>query len=141
MGRLEREQRDERVKKEKMIYGTPFASFPLQTLMITKIKRPLLKLVAMFGDHFPEPTKENTWHPNSHHLIDLRDEFFRHCFIPNEERIKLLRIIFNFVIVIYDYDRPYRMMMDWCKEQLDRKQWAPRESEQPTKCNFNWWKE
>jgi len=163
MGRLEKEARDERVRKSKIISGTPFAQMSCQVYMVHAIKAPLVasvntlmspesskidklkafnelrKLLPKFSK-LPIPTKENTWHPNSHHLIDIRDEFFKRCHLDNN-RLWFINTLFNFAIILYDYDRPYRMMMDWCKEQLDRKKWAPRESQSVCGWDYSWWDE
>ena len=140
MGRLEREARDRRVEEQKKRH-TVFASLPYQTFMVHAIKKPLLKLVTLFADKFPEPTEENTWHPNSHRLIKGRDEFFKHCVGLAPERLKLLRAGINFVIVIYDYDPPYRMMIDWWAKQLKIENWDYDVPITIVNHNWSWWKE
>lgn len=79
---------------------------------------------------FPEPQKgihpesglPYVWHPNSIRLIELRDKFFEHCQLDAGRR-RFLRIGINFIIIMYDYDPPYRMMIDWWAKQLDIKNW------------------
>lgn len=139
MGRLEQEARDERVKQQKKRM-TIFASLPYQTFMVHALKAPLVKLINLFVDKFPEPTKENTWHPNSHRLIEIRDEFFKHCFL-HESKLKILRAGINFAIVIYDYDPPYRMMIDWWAKQLKIQNWNYDMPITITGRNWSWWKE
>lgn len=152
MGRLEQEARDERVRLQKQRM-TLYGSLPYQTFMVHAIKAPLMegigiltnpaasqtqkiralykirKALKAFEKNFPEPSltaKEGEpgycWHPNSQRLIALRDEFFTHCKLGGS-RDKLMRLGINFVIVIYDYDPPYRMMIDWWADKLQMKNW------------------
>ncbi len=143
MARLEREARDARVKEtERRMQRGIYGQLPYQVFMIHAIKAPMLesiaallspesgngnKLKALIAlrkviknlDKFPEPTIENTWHPNSHRLIELRDEFFeRYRRFPFRH---LIQKGIKFGIIIYDYDRPYRDMGDWAKAELDKK--------------------
>ena len=145
--------------KKKTIYS----SLPMQVFMIHAIKKPLIegvntlfspdaKLKDKIGairelwkafkafQKMPEPTKENTWHPNSHNLIEIRDEFFKHCFL-DEIRRRFIRNIFNFVIILYDFDAPWRMMIDWCVEEWLKKDWKPRWYETALPHNWSWWHE
>jgi hypothetical protein len=137
MGILERKARDARVKEHKK-RQTIFTSSPYQKFMIHGIKAPLLKLLNLFAERFPEPTKENTWCPNSHTLIDIRDEFFRWCHL-DKRRNRVLRAIINFVIVMYDYDPPYRMMIDWWVEQIEAKKWRHDVPIKVTDYKPFWW--
>ena len=83
--------------------------------LIVKFKKPLV-LVLNLVSRLPEPTKETCKFPNSHHLIDIRDRFFHHLNMPTRD--KALRAIINFVIVMYEYDVPYRIFMDWWFKEL-----------------------
>ena len=65
----------------------------------------------------PEPTKENTNWPNTHILIEIRDEFFKHEG-KNSKRTRILRVIFNFIIIKYEYDPYYRKRIDWVLDKL-----------------------
>ncbi len=163
MGRLEEEARNARVELQKQRM-TIFTSLPYQTFMVHAIKAPaieslmllispeagkadkfkallqLRKALKAFDEKFPEPTEENTWHPNSHRLIRIRDEFFKHCHL-DESRQKLLRLGTNFVIVIYDYDPPYRMMIDWWARMLEIQNWDFDVPLSTIKRNWEWWHE
>ena len=86
-------------------------------------------------DKLPEPTEATTWHPNSHTLIRVRDEFFRRCGLGTP-RQQLIRAVLNFVIMIYDYDRPYRDLIDWAKQELD-KDWKPRGDQDITPADWS----
>ncbi len=119
---------------------TIYSSLPMQLFMIEAIKAPLLKVACLIASKLPEPTIENTWHPNSHRMIERRDEFFEHCFLP-EPRRTFIRMAINFVIIIYDFDSPWRMMIDWFIEPWHLEGWQLRgygEEKQPI---YDWWKE
>jgi len=155
MGRLEKEAQEARHKLQKERV-TVYTSLPYQTFMVHAIKKPaveaittilspdtssvekvkaLLKLRKALGDferNFPEPSSTigdpgYCWHPNSHILISIRDEFFTHCRLDKSNdpcnRNGIIRVVINFLIVIYDYDPPYRMMIDWWAKKLDIKNW------------------
>jgi hypothetical protein len=131
--------RDARVDEHKR-RQTIFTSSPYQKFMIHGIKAPLLTLINLFADKFPEPTKENTWHPNSHTMIDIRDEFFRHCHL-DKRRNSVLRAVINFVIVMYDYDPPYRMMIDWWAKNLEFQNWRHDIDIKVIDYKWDWWDE
>ncbi len=89
-------------------------------------------------ERLPEPTVENTWHPNSHRMIEVRDWFFGKCRL-GDERISLFRMAANFVIVLYDYDPPYRHMIDEAKARLDAAGWTPCGEEDLIRHDWGWW--
>jgi len=82
---------------------------------IVKFKKPLV-LVLNLVARLPEPTKETCKFPNSHHLVDKRDRFFQH--IKWGIRDNALRAIINFAIIMYEYDPPYRRLMNWWLKEL-----------------------
>jgi hypothetical protein len=99
-----------------------------------------LRRALMAFKEFPEPVKGNTWHPNSHVLIEIRDEFFRHCRL-GEGRNTLFRLFINFIIILYDYDPPYRMMIDWWAFHLKLRNWN---YDTPVRVHgrlWGWWAE
>lgn len=120
--------------KKKTIYS----SLPMQVFMMHAIKKPLLEVARLILSKLPEPTKENTWHPNSHNLIEIRDDFFEHCFLGEDRRI-FIRTVFNFVIIIYDFDAPWRMMIDWCIEEWRKKDWKPKGYGMDKIPDWRWW--
>lgn len=164
MGRLEREATQERnrIVQERR---TVFSSLPVQTFMVHGIKAPALENISIllspesnpaqklkalmalrrvlhdFEKNFPEPTPENTWHPNSHLLCQVRDEFFKHCVGLSCERLRTLRLGINFFIIIYDYDPPYRMMIDWWAKQLKIQNWDFTVPITMVQRNWPWWQE
>lgn len=93
-------------------------------LMFHRIKAPLVTMLNVVADRLPEPTKENTIQPNSHILIDIRDEFLdRLEGDVLKSRSKPLRAIFNLFITIYEYDEPYRQLIDWIVSELRLAGW------------------
>jgi hypothetical protein len=143
MGKEWREARDARVKRLKeqqsrCIYG----QWPQQSFIVDSIKAPLLaniqlirtgtakeKVKAALGlrqvakdfRKLPVPTVENTWHPNSHKLIEVRDSISRKYFLGSNS---LFNLGADFLIVMYDYDPPYRDMADDVYEQLRSRPWG-----------------
>jgi len=86
----------------------------------------------------PEPTKENTWHPNSHRMIEVRDWFFTKCKLDSH-RLNFIRIPVNFIIDVYDYDPPYRDILDDVKVEIESKSWAPKGSLDLIAHDWKWW--
>jgi len=144
--------RDERLREANR-RKTVYSSFDYQKVMIEDIKRPLLEnlmiilspdssksdiLKALLNlmkvlrrfEKYPEPQRgihpetglPYVWNPNSLRLIELRDEFFSHCKLGGL-RERILRAGINFIIIIYDYDPPYRFMLEWWIEKLEPKHW------------------
>ena len=71
--------------------------------IIDEVNEPLVKAFITFGEivtrtkGYPEPTHENCVHPNTHILIDIRDEFF-HCWITTRSEL-LFRALWKILIV------------------------------------------
>ena len=112
---------------------TIFNTGPVNRFFVESVKRPLIVLLGLLADNLPEPTKENTYYPNTKVIIELRDEFF--SLENNPGRHKAFKAIWNFVIILYDYDRYYRHRIDWLIERIVRLVnlglWQPRESQRP----------
>lgn len=66
----------------------------------------------------PEPTKQNTWHPNTHNLIYIRDTTLK-----NIIRFKVPRFLVRFLIVLYDFDPPWRYILDSIKDESAEMKW------------------
>lgn len=126
--------------KKPIIQGISVLFHP-QASKLDKVKavRALWKVLeALKG--LPEPTKENTWHPNTHNLIDLRDSLFGHCFLGGN-RMELIRRIINFVIILYDFDPPWRWIFDSLREGALQMKWKPRGFQDTWVDSYRWWKE
>ncbi len=88
----------------------------------------------------PEPTKENTWHSNTHNLIYLRDWLFQRCFL-NGVRMNFIRRIMNFIIILYDFDPPWRWIFDSVREEAMKMACKPRGWNDTWKDTYAWWRE
>jgi hypothetical protein len=64
----------------------------------------------------PKPTKDNTNWANTHYIISIRDEFMTHE--NNKGRRQILEMIFNLLIIKYDYDPYYRKRIDYVLDKL-----------------------
>ncbi len=142
---------------------TVYSTVPMQLYMIHNIKAPIvdsveticnpdagkidkLRAAAKLWKAFqaiskmPEPMIENTWHPNSHNLIMLRDWLFKRCEL-NDKRMGLIRRLMNFVIILYDFDPPWRWVMDSLKDEALKMEWKPKGYEMKAGNEYAWWKE
>lgn len=140
---------------------TVYYGLPMQLYMNTAIKYPMLKALGIVFDDkasrvnrlkalkklwdafvalkgLPEPTKENTWHPNTYNLIDLRD-WICHCCHLNSDRMNFIRRVMNFVIILYDFDPPWRWIMDSVKDKAFSMEWKTREFGDEWSKGYKWW--
>jgi len=99
--------------------------------VIHNSKPALLQVLNQLNKVLPEPTKEDCHLENSRVLCDVRDEFFKHLNI-SKDRENALRAIWNFGIIMHEHDEPYRDMMDWIKEEIDKYPWEPLSPVHPT---------
>lgn len=79
---------------------------------ILRFKKPLLVLLVKLFDRIPTPTAETCKHPNARRLVEIRDEFMKRN-QSDGARHKAMSGIINFVIMMYEYDAPYRQRIDW----------------------------
>ena len=107
----------------------------MREYVIKKVKAPLHKVLILVGGRLPEPTKENTLHPNTHILLDIKDKFFEYEDNPN--RKALLEAGWKYFIAEYEHDPYYRYRFDWLIEQIIESDWKPRAIGCPIVC----WKE
>jgi len=135
----------------------------MQMYMNTVIKKPALEAVqVIFSDEasrikkikaaktlwdvfqslqgLPEPTKENTWHPNAHNLIDLREWMFKRCFLGSLRMVFIRRVI-NFIIILYDFDPPWRWIFDSVKDEALKMKWESRGYCDEWANTYAWWKD
>lgn len=109
---------------------------PLRQFVIDRVKDPLRRVIVSVGKKIPVPTKENTAHPNSHILIDIRDKFFE--YEDNPKREDMFRAALNMLIVEYEHDVYYRDRFNWFIEEIGKRKWKPRRIKEPHPC---YWKE
>ncbi len=114
---------------------TIYNSGPVRDFIVDEIK-PLLmaglnatgwdRLVFFYHAYqamgkLPKPTKDNAPHHNSQIFIRARDHLFSHLNMPSRE--KELRALINFFIAMYEYDKPYREMVNELKAEIDKETW------------------
>jgi len=92
--------------------------------VIDKVKAPLRKVLILVANRLPEITKENTLHPNTHILIDLKDKFLE--YETNPERKEMLKAGWKMFIAEYEHDPFYRYRFDWLIEEIVNSDWKPR---------------
>ncbi len=120
-----------------------YSALPMQVFMIHAIKVPLadgffilcqrrlrqkregLKKIAMAFRNMgklPEPTIENTWHPNTHNMIHLRTWLFANY--PILGQFNITRRAINFAIIIHAFDPPWRWIMESVGEEAGKLEWT-----------------
>ena len=99
-----------------------------------------LRRVIKAAEGLPEPTKENTNYPNTHVLIDAKDWYFSH-FYHEQDRAKMMRAIFNFLIILYQYDEPWRLKIDTVLEFIKNSPWELPAYADKLKHLWTWWRE
>ena len=107
---------------------------PIELIRVVKGAKDILPLIR----EIPRPTIENCKYPNSKLLCELRDWFCGN--LQLEIRNKALETIINGVIIIYEYDPPYRHLIDlWLMKIFDLYReglWLPIKAGEPSR----WWK-
>lgn len=144
-------------------YQTIYSSLGAQVLMTSLVKKPVLDSVAVIFspeaskfkklkalislwrayqaiDKFPRPTIENTWHPNSHNLVRLRDWLTTSARLGSHRESFIERIM-NLAIVIYDFDPPWRWVMDSAREKMGEMEWKARGYGDDWQDWYDWWKD
>ncbi len=91
---------------------------------IEKVNKPLEKAIIILGNRFPEPTRLNCFHPNSHRLFDIRDEFFKRD--NNRTKKVLLEVLFRILIAKYEHSPYYAHRFDWFIEKINESGWKSR---------------
>lgn len=105
------------------------------------IKPMVLKTFAFVYDNLEEPTIENTWHPNSHTFIEIRDDFKKHN-IHNvsdkpDIRGKAYLGMLNLLVAVYEFDLFYRERIDWGVKKVIASDWVTLSDEQTPRPQ--WW--
>lgn len=101
---------------------------------VDKVKAPLMKALVILAGRYPEPTKENTDKHNTHVLLDIWDEFFKHE--DNPGRDGLFKAIRKITIAEYEHDGYYSQRIDWFLKKLAQAyvdgEWEPPKSWNPS---------
>lgn len=106
-------------------YGYQVLRGTMRDYVISKIKKPMMKAITTLANRYPEPTRVNCLHPNSHILFDIQDKFFEYEDNHNE-REAMFRAAFKILIAEYEHDPYYRYRFDWILEQIIDSDWKPR---------------
>jgi len=91
--------------------------------IIEKVNAPLLWLIIKYANRYPEPTPENVVHPNSHRLLEFRDEFFKYW--KTDRSSALYKSLWKVVIVKYEHSPNWRNMLDWLFMVVGESDWKP----------------
>ena len=103
---------------KKMLLGS------LRNYIIKKVKKPLMEKIISLVSKYPEPTRENCLHPNTHILLDIKEKFFEHD--TNKGRRAFFEATWKLFIAEYEHDAYYRFRIDWMLEQIAESDWQPR---------------
>jgi len=98
---------------------------------VEEVNKPLAKTIIMLAGRYPKPTKRNTVHPNTHRLLDIRDEFFKHWKLDG--RAPLVKALFRILIVKYEHSPTWRNMLDWVIKEVPG-DWKPFNPVRQMKC-------
>lgn len=94
----------------------------------------LLKVGVLLAKRYPEPTKENVWHPNAHILFGLLGKYLE--YEQNWGRRVLFHAVFKVLIDEYQRHTFYRYRVDWFIDELRKSKWLPR-----TAYKMSFWEE
>lgn len=101
--------------------------------VIDKVKAPMMKALIILANRLPEPTKQNTNHPNTDVLIDIWDKFFQ--MEDNPGREPLFRAIRKIMIAENEHDPYYRdrinVFVELLVEEILNGKWRPRGLDHP----------
>lgn len=105
--------------------------FPYRNWVINKIKKPLMDMLVTIASKLPEPTLSNITKHNTHVLLALRDEFFKHE--QNPQREALFKAVFKLFILEMEHDWYYEQRICWLLEQIKKSDWEI-PTELPSQC-------
>jgi hypothetical protein len=92
-------------------FMSPKSSNPAKFKALLNMRRAL-----QVFQQFPEPTRENTRWKNTEILFELRDKFFK--LENNPGRDNAFKLIWKFIIILYDYDPYYQQRIDWLVDEF-----------------------
>ena len=91
-------------------------------------------LIVRSLHRYPEPTRENCLHPNTHKLFDIEDKFFQ--YFKNSSKKELWKAIWRIGICEYEHDPHYRYLGDFILDEIKKSGWLPR-----TPLGLSYWEE
>ena len=96
---------------------------------IEKVNNPLLENVTKLGFLFPEPTMENTTHPNAKRLVEIVEKY---KWFEGNHRVKLIILaVARVVIDKLEHSPNWRDRIGWFGEELRAGEWKPRSLNHP----------
>ena len=145
-------------------FETMYSELATQAYLINEVKKPLLEAVPVIFDpeagkiaklkaavklwramkalnQLPQPGIDNTWHPNAHNLIRLRD-WVVSC-IPKlaGERRQIVEVFFDLVIILIDMDPPWRYIIDRVNDEALKMKWMSAGWNDDWVESYDWWEE
>ena len=78
--------------------------------VVRRNKRIFINAIIAYAKSIPEPTREDTFLPNIHLLMDIRAEFMAHVNLPG--RMELLDSLFKIGISEYAHDTVWQFFID-----------------------------
>ncbi len=88
-----------------------------------KVNNLFAKCIIFYAKKYPEPTRENCRHPNSHRLIDLRDDFRDNWEFSGRQELFLA--LFKIVIDKYEHSPNWRYVLDRVIMLIMKSGWKP----------------
>ena len=82
----------------------------------------LERAVIFYAKRMDEPTHDNVLHPNSHRLLDMRDDILR-CWDIGKK--PLITAAFKILTVKYEHSPAYRNLLDFAVMLIDKYGWKP----------------
>lgn len=99
---------------------------------IEKVNEPLVRAITLLANRYPEPTRINCYHPNTHRLMDMEDKFFEHWDFERA-RNPVIRALFKMLIVKYEHSPAWRNMLDWAIREIPD-DWKPFDTSRQMQC-------
>ncbi len=91
----------------------------MRNYMVSKVKKPLMDSLIKGSKLFPEATRENTYNHNTHVLMDIFDEFFKHYYNPN--RKPMMEAAERVTLAEIEHDIHYAWILNYFAERIHDK--------------------
>jgi len=100
---------------------------------IKEVNAPLWKDIITLGKRYVEPTHDNVVHPNTHRLLDWRDEFYQVWDLPIGFKW-VTEAIWKVVINKYEHSPNWRYLLDWVFMKAGATNWKPFDINRQMRC-------
>ncbi len=114
-----------------MEFLKPYINRVNRDYFIEQVNKPLVKAIVILANRYPEPTRLNCYHPNSHRMLDIRDKFFE-CW-DFQIRNTVIDALFRILIVKYEHSPAWRNMLDWMVKEIPD-DWKPFNTSRQMQC-------